>query len=243
MDSSVATDRGVAEPASEHALTHLWSHLRFWLLAGVILLIDLWSKKWVFANLGPSDVRPVLGHVFEFRRSINDGAVFGFFTGQVGLFIVASLFAFGFVLYLFASSHRRQRGLHLALGLILAGALGNLYDRAVMKADILTYRADSGRSGKFIGKLTENSTDYVYMGQWPEGEPAQRFFRHEVDIRQQGIVRDFIKFVPRFPASVPRLGGRDIWPWVFNVADSALVCGVGALLCTSWLGHRIRKQQ
>jgi lipoprotein signal peptidase len=244
MDSTVVTDRETADHAPEAALTHLGSHLRFWLVAGLILVVDLWSKKWIFANLGPSDVKPVLGHLFEFRRSINDGAVFGFFTGQVGLFIVASLFAFGFVFYLFVSSPRTQRGLHLALGLILAGALGNLYDRAVMKADILTYRAEAGESGKYIGRLTEDSTEeYVHIGQWPEGKPAQRFARSEVDIRQQGIVRDFIKFVPRFPAWVPRLGGRDIWPWVFNIADAALVCGVGALLCTSWLSHRTGEQR
>jgi lipoprotein signal peptidase len=161
----------------------------------------------------------------------------------VGLFIVASLFAFGFVFYLFAFSPRSQRGLHLALGLILAGAVGNLYDRAVMKADILTYRMETGETGKFIGRITEDSTDeYVRIGPWPDGKPTRSFARNDVKIRQQGIVRDFIKFVPRFPGWVPRLGGRDVWPWVFNVADASLVCGVGALLCTSWLGHRGRGQ-
>ena len=244
MDSSATTDREVADHAPDLALTHLSSHLRFWMVAAGVLVVDLWSKKWIFSNLGPSEVKPVLGHLFEFRRSVNDGAVFGFFTGQVGLFILASLFAFGFVFYLFAFSGRTQRGLHVALSLILAGALGNLYDRAAMKADIVTYRDDAGRPAKVIGRINEDSTEtYVHIGHWPEGKPGQRFGRNDIEIRQQGIVRDFIKFVPGFPAWVPRLGGRDIWPWVFNIADASLVCGVGALLCTSWLSRRTGEPQ
>jgi lipoprotein signal peptidase len=239
MDVATTSEPRYTDHVGGRALTHVWSHIRFWSVGGVFLAIDLWSKAWVFSNLGPSEVKPVLGHVFEFRRSVNDGAVFGFFTGQVGLFIVASVFAFAFVFYLFAASSRVQRGLHIALGLILAGAIGNLYDRARMKADVVFYHGPSGETTKFIGRVSESSTkETVRIGYWPEGKPVQSYPRNDVEIRQQGIVRDFIKFVPRFPDWVPRLGSHDVWPWVFNIADAALVCGVGTLFFTSWLGRR-----
>ena len=236
MDARPAKDLDVGDCAP--AFTHLFSHLRFWVIAVIVFWFDLWSKSWAFTVLGPSEARPAFGHLLEFRRSINAGAVFGFFKGQVGLFIVASLFAFGFVFYLFATSARTQRVLHLALGLILAGALGNLYDRAVMKADVLEFRDPAHVPPELTGKITSNSDKYIHIGQWPEGRNAQRVARADVDIRSQGVVRDFIKFVPRFPSWVPRFGGRDIWPWVFNIADTALVCGVGALLFTSSLKRR-----
>ncbi len=60
--------------------------------------LDLWSKAWVFSNLKANTARPFIPDVLVFHRSLNDGAVFGSFTGQVGLFIAASFFALGFVL-------------------------------------------------------------------------------------------------------------------------------------------------
>ena len=168
------------------------------------------------------------------------------------MFSAASLFALGFVLYFFASRARSHRGLHVALGLVLAGALGNLYDRALVRADVVNYRPPSGEEVTVIGKIARDPiimgagrSDVVRIGSWPDGENEQVFKRSHVSIRKQGVVRDFIKFVPKFPSWVPRLGGdnpSDIWPWVFNVADAALVCGVGALLCTSWLDRRLRER-
>ena len=128
------------------ALVDVTSHARLWLVGVVILWLDLWSKKWVFAHLKPDETRSFIRNFVDFRRSINDGAVFGLFTGQVALFIVASLFAFVFVFYLFASSHRTQWPLHIALGLILSGALGNLYDRSVEIADVVVSQV-AGRIG------------------------------------------------------------------------------------------------
>jgi len=207
------------------------SLLRFLIVSAAVLSLDLASKAWVFANLGADEEREAIPHILHFRRSLNDGAVFGSFTGYVAVFIIASVLALGFVLYLFANISRMQRSLHIGLALILAGALGNLYDRAFKVADIVTVRTARGDGMSIIGVLQHASAaDEVRIGDWPEGTNVQTFQRRDVQIRRQGVVRDFLKFVPAFPKFVPRLGGREIWPWVFNVADASLVCGVGLLL-------------
>ncbi len=241
MHESTGPGAAEGEQFSEWALTHLPSNLRFWMTAGAVLWLDLWSKDWVFTSLRPDETRSFIANLVVFRRSLNDGAVFGSFTGQVGLFIVASLFALGFVFYLFAHSPRKRRGLHVALACILAGALGNLYDRAWVHADIVTYRLPNGQQSSVIGTIVDETKTTIRLGEWPEGKRPRTFERSHVNLRRQGVVRDFIKFVPRFPSWFPRLGKRDIWPWVFNVADAALVCGVGALLWTSWF-HRHARQ-
>ncbi len=247
MPTSTARKTDAVDSTSDAALTHVFSHLRLWLVAGVFLWLDLWSKRWVFENLPDDRAEPFLSGVIELRRSLNAGAVFGSLSGQVSLFMVASLFALGFVIYLFVSSSRRQIVLHIALGLVLAGALGNLYDRALMKADIVTYKTPSGEKRMVIGEIIHDDEEgdgsksrLIRIGRWrePDRATAQVFTRSEVTIWQQGVVRDFIRFVPKFPTWVPKLGGRDVWPWIFNIADAALVCGVGALLCTSWSGRR-----
>lgn len=237
-DETVKQDETAAHPHGERAIRHVGPHLRFWLVGLAALCLDLWSKNWIFANLDPTESRPLIDDMIIFHRSLNDGAVFGLFTGQVSLFIIASVFAFAFVFYLFASSSRSQWFFHIALGLILAGALGNLYDRAVNIADIVRYTTRSGRPDKIIGKLlTKPDAERIRIGSHPEGLHPRGFERSEVTLTRQGVVRDFIKFVPRFPKWVPKLGGRDVWPWIFNVADAALVCGVIILLFTSW-SHR-----
>ena len=236
------TDRAASSPAVERlpergALTHLPAHLRLWLAMLLALGLDLWSKHRIFADFEPRSVYAFLPGVVNFQRSMNDGAVFGSFTGQTKLFMLASLLALAFVLYLFMSSGRRQWAMQVALGLILAGALGNLYDRAYVKADVLQVRVEGQGEHTVIGTIVEEEPDgSVLIGAWPEGEALrQRFAADEIQSRRrQGVVRDFIKFVPQFPKWVPVLGGRDVWPWVFNVADAALVCGVIALLICPW---------
>jgi len=223
------------------ALTHLSSHARFWITAIIFIWLDLWSKHWAFSSIKPHEPRNMIDGWLVFRRSLNDGAVFGSFSGQTGLFIVASILALGFVVYLFVQSPKRAYILHIALGLILAGAIGNMYDRAFVKADIISMKDGTNAPQRVvIGKIvSDENAPNIRIGVWPEGTHAQTFVRSEVIQRRQGVVRDFIKFVPNLPTWVPVIGGQEAWPWVFNIADSALVCGVIILLFTSSLGRRI----
>jgi len=91
---------------------------------------DLITKHHAFATLmqvrGHS--REVIPGLLRFTLSTNRGIVGGI---QVPgpLVIAATAAAIGIVIFLFASSLSRSWGLHLALGMVLAGSLGNGYDR------------------------------------------------------------------------------------------------------------------
>ena len=221
-----------------YAWTHLPAQLRFWTPAAVCLILDLWSKRAVFSWLEPDETRVVLDGALEFRRSLNDGAVFGSFSGLTNLFIVASVLALIFLVYLFKRSDPRQWSMHVALGMVLAGALGNLYDRLFVKADVVIVRAEDGHEHSIIGvQLSDSNEKVIRLGAWPGGEQPRTFDRDKVTLRRQGVVRDFIKFTPRFPSWFPWLAGRDVWPWVFNVADASLVVGVIVLLLLTPFHH------
>jgi signal peptidase II len=157
---------------------------------------------------------------------LNDGALFGMGKGLVPLFVLASLLAVGFILYLFACSHYRQRFLHVALGCILAGALGNLFDRTFMRADRIVVRADGDSPDRhFLARIVEDrGGEELRVGSWPDGGRPRSYRREELvePPRSIGVVRDFIKISP--------IAGREIWPWIFNVADALLVVGVAMLL-------------
>jgi len=204
-----------------------------WTVTAIGLLVDLSSKDWAFHVLGPDESRTLVPGVLTAHRSLNSGALFGALSGWVWVFIIASVLALGFVVYVFACSGRRQRFLHVVLGMILAGALGNLYDRIFVEADVLTLRPTADApSTQDIGIVTSDpGADTVVLSCYPDKTLHRRYSRQDVlAIDRHGVVRDFIKFSP--------IRGFDYWPWVFNFADAMLVAGVAGLIVTFWRERR-----
>lgn len=147
-----------------YASTLAWT---LFLLPAILgLTADLWLKNWAFPDGVPSDKNlmplaglhpgmdlktglsqppiPLIPQVLGFTTTINQGAVFGIAQGKVSLFLGFSVIALAVILWVFATSGARQRVVHLALGLITAGALGNLYDRAMFHGvrDMLRFYVD-----------------------------------------------------------------------------------------------------
>jgi len=105
----------------------------FLLIAVAGCAADLLSKSWMFDSLGippHGRTRWIWEGVFGFQTSLNYGALFGLGQGWnpvfAGLSILAAL---GILLWLFFGGALRDRLLTVALACIMAGILGNLYDR------------------------------------------------------------------------------------------------------------------
>lgn len=102
-------------------------------VAGIGCAADLATKKYIFDWLGmpgTKDVWWVWPGVFGFQTSLNEGAVFGLGQGMVHILGLLSLLAAGAVVYWMVWGDATQDWLlTIALGLALAGILGNLYDR------------------------------------------------------------------------------------------------------------------
>ena len=137
-----------------------------------VLALDLATKIAIDVHLSYSDRIPVIPGFFYLTHVRNTGAAFGLFSDapqvyRLIFFISVSLIAVGIIISFYRRLSPGDRLAALALGLILAGAVGNLIDR---------------------------------------------IFRQEVI--------DFLHF---------RLWRGYSWP-DFNVADSAIVVGVGLLM-------------
>ena len=212
-----------------HAIGHLGSHLRLWIVAAVGLVVDLWSKTWAFDSLGQGGRRVLIPRVLELQTMMNDGALFGIGSGQTTLFLIASVLALGLVVWMFACSSPRNWLLHVAFGAILAGAAGNMYDRVFVK--VVAVRSPGGVL-RFFEKSASPDGQQIELWEYPAragDEPLVQPASEAIHMPEAtGHVRDFIKIPTRF------FGGRELWPWVFNVADMLLVGGVGILAIRLW---------
>lgn len=80
----------------------------------------------------PPPVRTVIPGVLDLTLVLNQGAVFGLGAGKRWYFVGFTIVSVGFGLWMFGAWTRaRDHHAHLAIGLLLAGGLGNLYDRLV----------------------------------------------------------------------------------------------------------------
>ena len=171
---------------------------RFFLTCAVGLSLDLSSKVFAAHKLlvgdlialpngrleAPSEDYAFIPGWLHFHFTVNQGAVFGLGQGQRGLFILVSIAAIAFLTYLFAASGP-QRFYQVILGMLLAGVLGNMYDRIVF-----------GHVRDMI---------YALPGwRWPD------WFHH---------------LLPMLPA--------EVFPWIFNVADTLLCTGVFLMIVYS----------
>jgi len=101
-------------------------------LAGTALVIyaaDQVSKAVVVASLDPGESFNVLGDFVRIWYVQNTGAAFSLFPGAIWLFVPVTVLALAMIAYFFRSFRDRGPGIHIVLGAILGGTLGNLTDR------------------------------------------------------------------------------------------------------------------
>ena len=101
-------------------------------LGVALAALDLITKRWAFAFLGPppSQIYWIWDGFFGLETSINHGALFGIWQGQTKILAAVSVAALIAILcWLWLGKATESRLLTWALTLMLAGVLGNLYDR------------------------------------------------------------------------------------------------------------------
>ena len=105
-------------------------------VSAIVILLDRLSKLWIVAHVRSGSAITVIPGVFRITHVLNTGAAFSLLEnlppGAVRLGLIAfSAIAVAIVGWMLWRTGRGLTFTSAALALILGGAIGNLYDRAV----------------------------------------------------------------------------------------------------------------
>ena len=191
-----------------------------------LLILDQVVKIWVKTSFSSDEVKNLFGTWFSLHYIENQGMAFGTTFGS-GMWhkLALSIFrilAIGFIIYYIIRESKKvevKTEYLLAVGLILSGAAGNLIDSMVYDF-LFTFNPCEGfnqlpGSGKFM-----NCKDYG--------------FEYQVEVRHRGFllanVVDMFQFEAFWPKWVPIVGGGQVFPAIWNVADSCISVGIGWII-------------
>ncbi len=211
MTSSSTHDPSAGSRQSKRAVKHAPAFARMLTIAIALLAADLALKHFAFEHVAGQpvdisshgdggvsaiphhDARTLVPNVLALRLTLNQGAVFGLGQGYRWVFIVISIVALIVIGTVFCRSRHNDVLLHVALAMVLSGALGNLYDRVIY-----------------------------------------------------GMVRDMLYLFPEinlpFGWSWPG-GDTGLYPWIFNIADVALLGGMVLLFIHVFRAEMHAKRQ
>ena len=195
------------------------------LVVFALLILDQVIKVYIKTSFHPEEHKYLIGSWFAAHYIENQGMAFGTtFGASIWHKLALSIFrvvAIGFIAYYLIKEARKGAKLSflIALGFIWAGATGNLIDS--MFYDFFFHFNPCERFNQLEGsKVMADCKDFG------------RSF--PVEVRHRGFllgnVVDMFQFDVLWPKWVPYLGGGQVFPAIFNVADASITVGVATLI-------------
>ncbi|MEX1001163.1 MAG: signal peptidase II [Crocinitomicaceae bacterium] len=194
------------------------------ILIALILIIDQIVKVYIKTSFSPLEKLNVIDGFFQLYYIENRGMAFGTTLGSgamakyaLSIFRLVAIIGIGYYIYKLLRENNVHSGLIYSVGLIFAGATGNLID------------------GMFYDFIWDVNPDVAWNwaedknGQWIVDSTGNPVIRPHGFLL--GSVVDMFQFTTRWPEGMPfGLGGKEIFGAIWNVADGSITLGVGIII-------------
>lgn len=99
----------------------------------IVNIIDRLSKIWALNNLKEGNDVVIIKNIFSLSYLENRGAAWGIFQGKTNFLLIITIFIIIGIIYFILKYKPKNKIMRLSLSFIIAGALGNMYDRLFHK--------------------------------------------------------------------------------------------------------------
>ena len=187
-------------------------------VVALILFLDQFIKVYIKSHFAPGESVSIFGDWFVLEYLENQGMAFGTTFGnkiwhKLALSIFRIVAITGMTYYLIKQAKQgAKRELLIVIGLIVAGATGNLID-SMFYDFVFPYDPCMGFNH------LEGSGVVTDCGIFGEIETRHTGFL-------LGNVVDMFKFQAFWPEWLPWLGGKEVFPAIWNLADASISVGV-----------------
>lgn len=190
-----------------------------------LLIIDQVVKIYIKTSFSSDEVKYVLGNWFALHYIENQGMAFGTTFGSemwhklaLSLFRVVAICALAYYIFTEAKKGAKMEFL-VAVGFVFAGATGNLLD-SMFYDFFFPFNPCEGFNQLQGSGVKMNCTDYG--------------FTYPVEVRHKGFlfgnVVDMFQFNVNWPKWIPYVGGNQIFPAIWNVADACITLGIFTII-------------
>jgi signal peptidase II len=183
-------------------------------VVALILFLDQFIKVYIKSHFAPGESVSIFGDWFVLEYLENQGMAFGTTFGnkiwhKLALSIFRIVAITGMTYYLIKQAKQgAKRELLIVIGLIVAGATGNLID-SMFYDFVFPYDPCMGFNH------LEGSGVVTDCGIFGEIETRHTGFL-------LGNVVDMFKFQAFWPEWLPWLGGKEVFPAIWNLADASI---------------------
>ena len=189
------------------------------------MIIDQLVKIYIKTSFDSDEVKYVFGNWFALHFIENQGMAFGTTFGSemwhklaLSLFRVVAIFALAYYIFKEAKKGAKLEFL-VAVSFVFAGATGNLLD-SMFYDFFFPFNPCEGFNQLQGSGIKMNCTDYG--------------FTYPVEVRHKGFlfgnVVDMFQFDVNWPKWVPYVGGNQIFPAIWNVADACITLGIFTII-------------
>ena len=141
-----------------------------------VFILDRFSKIWIDRSMDLYESIPVLPDIFHITYVRNPGGAFGLLASRPGFFILANLLIIALLIYIYREIRPAPLIMTIAVGLLIGGACGNLYDRIAFGTvlDFLDFRIWPVFNVADIGIVTGTGLLAIFLLKESWGQPDKK---------------------------------------------------------------------